>query len=535
MTKKLYISILTVGLLVFQSCQELDLVPNDRETEATFWDKPADAFNVLNTCYENMYRADYFFFNETLSDNAFNKSEVDGMNSRNIAEGSYDPSQARVSDEWGYHYFGIRKCNIFLSNIDNVPGLDDALRNRMKGEARFIRAFHYFNLTVWYGDVPLVTTVLSVAESQNITRAPQSEVIAFVDDELDYSASVLPTNTQYAASDRGRITKGAALALKARLALYQQDWSGVLTLTEKFFNGEAGNYSLFSSYAGVFKAQNEYNSEVILDLQYVPVQRTHDVQRFFVPRSQGRLVTSIAPTQELVDSYLMENGLDINDPNSGYDESSPYEGRDPRFYSTIVYDGYEWQKPDGGIEVIRTLPGIDDPNSIDRDDASPTGYYFAKYYDITADASNRSGLNLILIRYAEILMIYAEAKNELSQFDETVWENTIGALRVRAGFSNEAAEYNSDWTESDIERMIHNERRIEFALEGMRIFDIRRWRIAEDVMNGWVHGMRVGDPGVDNGYRRVDLRSFDPSKHYLWPVPQRERDLNKNLSQNSNW
>jgi starch-binding outer membrane protein, SusD/RagB family len=535
MKKILFLILMICTVAVLEACHDLELIPTDRETEATFWDKPEDAFNVLNTIYENMYRDEYFFYNETLSDNAFNKSEVDGSNSRNIAEGSFDPSHRRITDEWGYHYTGIRKTNILLANIDKVPGLDDATKNRMRGEARFIRAFHYFNLTSWYGDVPLVENVLTVEESLVLTRASQQSIIDFIHEDLDFAASVLPTNTGYAAADRGRITKGAALALKARLALYREDWDAVISISEKFFSGEAGTYSLFNNYAGLFKPANEYNSEIILDVQYVPVQRTHSVQRYFIPKTEGKLVTSIAPTQELVDSYLMENGLPIDAPGSGYDENDPYSNRDLRLEATIVYDGYQWTRGDGSTLEIRTLPGTGD-NSIDRDDASPTGYYFAKYFDPTADADNRSGLNLILIRYAEILMMYAEAKHEKGQLTEEVWNNSIRKIRQRAGFTDAAAlDFDASWSTDELTEIIRNERKVEFAMEGLRIFDIRRWRIAEDVLNAWAHGIRVGDPAVDNGYKRVDLRSFDPSKHYLWPIPQRERDLNKNLTQNDNW
>ena len=416
-----------------------------------------------------------------------------------------------------------------------MPGLDDALKNRMRGEARFIRAFHYFNLTAWYGDVPLVENILTVEESLVLTRNSQQSIIDFIYADLDFAEANLPKNTAYAAADRGRITKGAALALKARLALYRGDWDAVISISEKFFSGDAGTYTLFNSYAGLFKPANEYNSEIILDIQYVPVQRTHSVQRYFIPKTEGKLVTSIAPTQELVDSYLMENGLPIDDAASGYDENDPYSNRDPRLNATIVYDGYEWTRANGSTYEIRTLPGTGE-NSIDKDDASPTGYYFAKYYDPTADADNRSGLNLILFRYAEILLMYAEAKHERSQLTSEVWDNTIRKIRQRAGFTEATAlDFDGTWSAAELKEIIRNERKVELAMEGLRIFDIRRWRIAEDVLNGWAHGIRVGDPSVDDGYKRVDLRSFDAAKHYLWPIPQRERDLNKNLSQNDNW
>ncbi|HYG37352.1 MAG TPA: RagB/SusD family nutrient uptake outer membrane protein [Cytophagales bacterium] len=533
--KKFYILLISTSFLALTSCNDLDLIPTDRETEETFWDKPEDALNVLNNCYENMYNAEYYFFNETLSDNAFNKSEVDGSNSRNIAEGSYDASQARIRNEWGYHYTGIRKCNILLTNIDKVPGMDEALKARVKAEAQFIRAFHYFNLTVWYGDVPLVDNVLSVEESQSVSRSSQADIVNFINADLDFAAANLPIYTDYAEGDRGRIAKGAALALKARLASYLGNWQDVATITDQIINGEAGAYGLFNSYSGLFLPQNEYNQEVILDLQYVPVQRTYQEQRFFIPKTEGKLVTSIAPTQELVDAYPMINGMMINEAGSGFDAANPYAGRDPRFQATIVYDGYQWKRPDGSIVEIRTFPGTGD-NSIDKDDASPTGYYFAKYYDPTADADNRAGLNLILIRYAEVLLMNAEAKLELGQMTADVWNKTVRTIRERAGFTDpNALNFNTSWDDTALRNIVRNERRVEFALEGLRIFDIRRWKTAEVVLNGWAHGIKVGDPSVDNGFKRVDFRTFDPAKHYLWPIPQRERDLNQNLSQNPNW
>lgn len=531
-------SIFIIGFLfatTLWSCTDLDTPPIDRESDLTFWDKPEDALHVLNTCYENMYNAGHFFFNETLSDNAFNRSGVDGLNSRNIAQGSFDSNHPRISNEWTYHYTGIRKCNTLLANIAKVPGLDENLRNRIIGEAKFIRAFHYFHLVTWYGAVPFFEHEISIEESLQIGRTDKATILTFIHQELDAAAASLPTNVQYTASDRGRITKGAALALKARAYLYEGNWQQVVTITEQFLTGTtAGTYALFPDYAGIFKPQNEYNSEVILDLQYMPVNRTHSVQRYFIPRTEGRLVTSIAPTQELVDSYLTINGKAITEAGSGYDENNPYINRDPRFKATIVHNGYTWTRPNGSTITINTYPGTGD-NSIDREDTSPTGYYVAKYFDPTSTGDLNSGLNLILIRYADILLMHAEAKNELGQFDASVWDQTIRRLRQRAGFTDADALSYSAGNQASLREVIRRERRVELAMEGLRIFDIRRWRIAEEVLNGYVHGIKAGDPAIDNGYRRVDTRSFDPAKHYLWPIPLRERDLNPSLGQNLNW
>ncbi len=518
----------------FSACQKLELPPTDRPTDATFWQQPSDAANVLATAYENLYSDEYFFFNEVLSDNAYDKSDVNGSNARNVAEGAYGTNQTRITNEWSYHYTGIRKCNQLLANIDKITGLDAGLKTRYMAEARAIRAYQYFQLFTWYGDVPLITTEISVTDAAAVARTPRADVLDFVLKELDAAAADLPLNTAYAAEDRGRFTKGAALALKARVLLYEGRWADVTAVTEQLLGGQAGAYSLFSSYAGVFSPNNEGNSEVMLDLQYLFPSRTHSDQRFFIPRTEGKLICAIAPTQELVNDYLMANGKAITDAGSGYSEDTPYVGRDPRLTATLVYDGYKWQRPDGSSILIRTVPGTGD-NSVDPADASPTGYYSAKYFDPTADANLNSGLNLILIRYADVLLMHAEAKNEQGQLTAAEWDRTIGALRRRAGFTDPAALAFPDGDKGTLQAAVRRERRIELAMEGLRIFDLRRWRTAQTALTGYAHGIKAGDPNVDNGYLRVDQRTFDPAKHYLWPVPQRERDINPNLTQNPGW
>lgn len=515
---------LSLGLLLgLGACQKLDLPPTDRATTATFWTQPADAANVLATCYDNLYSAEYFFFNEDLSDNAY-ASRGDGSNVRDIARGAYDASHPRVTNEWGYHYTGIFKCNTLLDNIDKIPGLDATLKARYQAEARAIRAFHLFQLYTWYGDVPLVQTAISVGESQSIGRTPRAQVLAFVLSELDAAAAALPKFSDYAATDKGRFSQGGALALRARVLLYEGRWADVTATTSRLLSGAAGPYALQASYASVFSPTNENNAEDMLSLQYLQPTRTHSVQRYFIPRSEGRLVSSIAPTQELVNDYLTLSGLPITAAGSGYAAATPYANRDPRLTATIVYDGYSWTRPDGSKTTIRTLPGTGE-NSVDNQDGSPTGYYVAKYFDPTSDGNLNSGLNLILIRYADVLLMHAEALNEQGQLTAAEWDRTIGALRRRAGFTAPAALNFPGGSQGDLRTIVRRERRTELAMEGLRIFDIRRWRTAETVLNGNATG--IAGP--------VDRRTFDPARHYLWPVPQRERDINPNLGQNPGW
>lgn len=532
--------ILSVPVLI--SCNDLELAPANKFTEENYWTSTEKANMVLNMAYNQMYNNDYYFKTEALSDNLY---EGRGSSSeRIISSGQADASNGRFADEWKDCYAGIKTCHTLLENIDRVPNIDATLKNRMIAEARFIRAWLYFRLTTWYGDVPLFDHDLTLSESQSISRSPKADVLAFVRKELDDVIAVLPAKGQYAEADRGRITSGAALALKARTYLYDNDWANVVTSSEMLINTSTyGSYSLFSSYAGIFLPQNEYNSEVIFDNAFVPSLKTWGNFYDLAPLSVGARLNQMAPTQELVNDYIMMNGKSINTVGSGYDQNNPYVNRDPRLTATVVYHGYQWLKPDGTQQTIYIQPNTA-PNESSKVDeyvgqganATSTGYYLRKYYDPNSLASFTSGLNLIMIRYADILLMYAEAKNELGQMNEDIWNMTIKALRQRAGFTDpEALTYNAALNQSEMREIIRRERRCELAIEGLRVFDLRRWKTAEIVLNDFPHGARYGEVGVADGYIQLDKRTFNPERDYLWPVPQSQKDLNPNLGQNPKW
>jgi len=530
------------ALLMLSSCNKLDLTPTNKFTEDNYWTSPEKANLVLNMAYSQMTNSDYFFKTESLSDNLY---EGRGSSSEKaISSGQADASNGRFSGEWRDCYAGIKTCHTFLENVDRVPVMDETLKTRMKAEARFIRAYLFFRLTTWFGDVPLFDHDITLSESKSIERKPQAEVLAFVRSELDAVTEILPAVGNYSDDDKGRITSGAAVALKARTYLYSNDWDNVVTTCEKLISTETyGKYSLFSSYEGLFLPANEYNSEVILDLSYVPSLRTWGNYYDYAPLSVGARVNAMAPTQELVNDYLMINGKDINASGSAYNEASPYKNRDPRLTATVVYQEYQWKKPDGTFQTIYIKPGTAPDQSAAVDEykgqgtnSTSTGYYMRKYYDPTSLASFTSGLNLILIRYADVLLMYAEAKNELGQMNEGIWNLTIKALRARAGFTDpEALVFNSAATKGELQNIIRRERHCELALEGLRIFDLRRWKSAETIMNGYPHGAQYGDASTDNGYIRLDKRSFNKDRDYLWAVPQSEKDLNPALGQNSGY
>ncbi|WP_276482681.1 RagB/SusD family nutrient uptake outer membrane protein [Paraflavitalea pollutisoli] len=536
--------IVLASLVALASCKKLDLAPSDRFTELNFWQSSENVNNALNNVYGGMYTSQPFFYNEALSDNAFTKLGINSGQPDAIASGNFTSSLPRFQNDWANYYGGIKSCNIFLENVDQNTTLSEAVKNRMKGETRFIRAFHHFNLTKWWGDVPILSKDITPDEAKTVSRSPKAEVVKFVLDELDAAAAALPAKEQYAAGDHGRITKGAALALKARVLLYEVNrMAEVVTVCEQLINNGAqnGNYSLAASYTDLFSgsALNKNNTETILSLQYVPALRMWGDYIDFAPISAGARSNNLAPTQELVNNYLMLNGKQITEAGSGYDEANPYANRDPRLSATVVYDRYNWVNPNGTSQTIYIKPGTAPAGQTANEysaagQGTATGYYWRKYWDPAFVAPGiSSGLNIHLIRYAEVLLMYAEAKQALGQMTEEVWNKTIKALRQRAGFTDAGAlNYPGNTNMTDI---IRAERRTELVMEGIRIDDIRRWKIAETVLNGWAHGAKFGEASIDNGYLRVQLRQFDKSKHYLWPVPPSERALNTNLSQNDGY
>jgi hypothetical protein len=522
--------------LSLTACNDLDQFPTDKFTEDNYWSSADKAQSVLNMAYSQMFDAAYFFSTEALSDNAY---QIRISDEKTISSGQANAATTRFANEWKNCYEGIKTCHTFLDNVDRIPNMDETQKNRMKAEARFIRAWLFFRLTTWYGDVPLFTTDIAVSESKSISRTPHADVLEFVRSELEDIASILPTNTQYAEEDRGRITAGAAIALKARTYLYENDWPNVAATCERLIGKTTyGEYELFNNFAELFTVANEYNSEVILDISYVPSLRMWSEFFDYVPPSAGQRVCGMSPTQDLVEDFIMLNGKSIQESGSGYDEENPYDNRDPRMDATIVRHLSSFTTLAGQTRTIYTQPGSTSDNTELSDvwtgsgeTASRTGYYLKKHYDMTAIGNFESGLNLILIRYADVLLMYAEAKSELAQMDATVWNTTIRALRERAGFTDAGA---LDYPGAgNLREIIRRERRSELAFEGTRIHDIRRWKTAETVLNQPARGAKFADNNTN--YIVLDQRSFNPERDYLWPVPQGDKDKNPNLGQNPNY
>lgn len=524
------------AMVSMNSCVDLETAPKNKFTTNNFWTSQSKAEAVLSTAYSQMFGNGYYFGNEVLSDNAFNGRA--GDNEYKIVMGSADATNGRFSTEWGDCYRGIKTCNLFLENIDRVPGMDAATTNRLKSEARFIRAFLFYRLTNWFGNVPLFEKSITVDEAQTIAQTPAADVKKWVHQEMDDIIQYLPTNKTQKVADKGRITQGAAIAFDARVYLYDGDWANCEKQCAKLIGVTTnGTYALEAKYSDIFLPTKEYNGEVILDMEYVNTYRTWDNMRDLAPLTAGARLSNIAPTQELVSSYRMLDG-------SVWEDGKGYEGRDLRMDATIVRDGSTWVGQDGKTSTILTS------NKSTTNDAwqgtsgknqSVTGYYYRKNFDPTSTAGSfQAGLNLILIRYADVLLMYAESLNEQGKLDAAAWNKTIKPLRERAGFNSAYCAFPAGATKESLRPGIRLERRCELALEGLRVFDLRRWMkmdngtsiiVGSDPNN---KGVLHGDKFAENGTKFVSLTPVDYHKYYF-AIPQSELDINKNLVQNEEY
>jgi starch-binding outer membrane protein, SusD/RagB family len=527
---------LTACMLLLAGCVELDVVPTNKYTDETYWTSPEKASSLLSMAYRQMNDAGRIFRDERLSDNLYNSYGNDDM--RVTANGQANSSTAMFNNVWTDMYGGIKTTHTFLANVDRVESMDEALRTRMKAEARFLRAFMYFQLTNWYGDVPFFTEDITLDIATTIAPTPQATIVEWIHSELEAVAEVLPNREEYSGDDLGRITAGAAAAFNARVALNFNDWERVKTYTEKLMANEYGTYALFPNYQAMFYEVNEYNSEIILDIQYAAGQRTWSEISTYVPFSLPLVqYTQASPTQDLVDTYLMKDGSKWNEGND------PYADRDPRLDMTIIHNG-SYITPKGGApyEVNVDPNGANGTNDrIGRENGTRTGYFYHKYYDPNPDAwtagtSWECNINVIVLRWADVLLMHAEAMNELNQMDANVWDKTIKPIRQRAGFDNTPLALDFPGGGADALRpILRDERRVELALEGTRIYDIRRWRIAEVVLNAPRRGAKFDMSSGTLDYYQYRNNTFNKNRDYLWAIPRQQWTINQNLGQNDGY
>ncbi|GAC1452878.1 MAG: RagB/SusD family nutrient uptake outer membrane protein [Chitinophagaceae bacterium] len=519
--KKITLSALLV--ILNYGCQKnlLETLPNDRIAVNLYWKTDQDVQLATNAIYTYLDGTEIFSW-DGMSDIGHSNSSfsTEGL----IESGQFDALNSKVQAEWTRDYQGIRAANSFFAHVDEIKSANPDLINRFKGEVKTLRAYLYIKLASLYGDVPLVTTEISLQESRNLTRTPVSKVWDFIATELTDAATLLPV-TQ---TEKGRVTKGAALALKARAMLYAGRYEEAAAAAKQVMG--LNIYSLYPSYEKLFSYGAKNNQEVILDKQFIKSIYSNGVFAMMAPHSQQASSNNFVPSNKLVDAYQMNNGNDIKDPASGFNAMDPYANRDPRLkYSVYVLGA---QLPDG--TVFNSKPKSGTADAVGYDFISTTTGFTLKKYINNEDLAQPSncGINIILIRYPEVLLTYAEAMIESNKIDNSVI-GAINTVRKRADVNMPPVTVLS---QSEMRDIVRRERLVELGFEGLRYFDIRRWRIAENVMPGKVYGMTYSDNGTLKTIEAPAVeRKFNKNRDYLWPIPQKEKELNPALGQNPNW
>jgi starch-binding outer membrane protein, SusD/RagB family len=595
--KTLIIGICAVVLFTANSCDNQEFLENVNKsnlTDQTQWASDANADIFLNDIYSELVKVsnlaeqlDYYTDDYNISHyyTASNwrvgicqapSSSTDG-----VWGGTHGPTNGM---HWNRFFTIIRKCNTFIQKVEeNKANFSAAFYNRRMDEAKYLRAFFYSEFFMHIGGLPIIEVPLDrkamTEDELYYPRATFEETYNYITSELGkiVDNKYLPVKYNGGDPNAGRATLGAALALKGWVELFAASplfnsgapylpdpgkyvhfanadasrWAKAAATNKKFIDemGKGAPYKLFPDAANMFRARNEYNSEVIWDRQFldVPGMGSNYERRGGPTYVLGQYMTwgNYNPTQEIVDQYCMANGKLISDPTSGYDPQNPYIGREKRFYDDIVFDGatykLDWMPKEDIIytRIDQTYKDPDKTNQIDlagKTDVGDSGYYQKKKLNPDkAPANDASGQNYIFYRYAEVLLAFAEAQNEATGPNAEVYA-AINEIRARGGIPALEAGLSKDQMRDAIRR----ERRVELSFENKRYFDNKRWKIAEQVMGKARHNMVIRN-SVPSDNSGVWVYSIEPEikytvkfelKQYMNPIPQNVVDQNKKIVQN---
>lgn len=521
------ITVMLGAALMLCSCADyLIREPQDALDPATFFSSQENAVIAVNGIYnaalEPVKGRTYAIDFDCMTDNMYNYSR--NQNTQEFGQGTQGASSVYALNMWSRGYRGISRANTLLAWLDNCYKLTQPANNikdRLRSEALFLRAYFYAELTDLFGDVPMYLEQVDLADSK--PRTPKAQVVEQILGDLTEAAKYLPVT--YAAEDTGRATRGAALALKGKIELYNGMYSQAAETLKQVIElkDDAGalRYELYPLYREMFLPQCENNSEVIFDIQYMKNAYSqglsHQLYTFTYEWN------SYCPTVSLAECYHTKNGYPVtwdeatqlyksDDPE--FDPTYPFKNRDPRLDQSIIMPG-----TDNGRGTIFK------PNS-----ANHTGMKIRKWNDYTESEKNNSEHNIILIRFADVLLMRAEALVESGSFDEAEVRGLIDRVRQRPSVMMPKVE-DCEGTGLDaaaLREIIRHERRVEFAFEGTRLSDIHRWKIGPEVMTD-AYGYQYKDAALATPKYtpyKVDTRSFNPERDYLWPIPQNEINTN---------
>lgn len=538
------------GLLLMSSCQDIDLLPKDNVPDQLFWKTSADFMKEANKLYTSL---ETFETKDADSDIGFEMNENTTSNGTLIA-----PNNEAL---WDSTFVNLRQTNTIIEKAASFEGNASEIEQYV-AEARFFRAYVLFQLMQKYNDVPILTTVLNVDSPELYgTRNKQQEVEDFILKELEESYGKLPLQSELGSDEIGRVTQGAALALKARVALFAGTWAkyhqhrpDYQQLLDQAIKAasrviESGEYKLFegadeNSYRQLFIEKGDDAVESILASRYFVDIRMHSTGNSVYWGWRG------TPTKKLADMYLCKNtGLPISDPASGFKGfetiKDEFEGRDPRMKQTILMPGTKYLSAQIGLD-----------SCVARFSTRPetrTGYKLYKFMGEAFTGVDQSTYDYHTFRYAEVLLILAEATFEKDgAISDDILGKTINVIRSRKGVEMPAL--TNAFVKAhglDMQTEIRRERTIELAFEGFRRNDLRRWKTAEAELKQAIRGIKYkgseyeklqvlndGNPGLvdKDGFLIVEPaenRIFVSPKNYYYSVPLDELYLNPNLMPNN--
>lgn len=490
----------------------LDLEPTGAVSETAYWTTEKEVRLAVNATYNELDNTQSVIELDGITDIGFRSaSNVPTFN--DVRLGAIDPANGTITAIWNRYYRGVRRANDILANIDQVEEGDPDIIARLEAEARFLRAFYYTQLSSLWCNVPLILEPIEVNDQRPTTN--REEIVSFVIDELDaiINSNALPLS--YSGSNLGRATLGAALTLKARIALRNNMYQVVSEASKAVM--DLGIYELYPNYEELFQVEGQNSQEVIFDRQYAVGGDTYNNFGYSAASIGGN--STVEPMMGLFEKYEYIGPTNPDDP---------YENKDPRWDYNVYYTGQPI-----GDDIYNSWPTSDTPDRVSGSEWSTVyGYNLKKWvdYDAFEDNPGLGEVNMILMRYADVLLMYAEAKIELDEIDATVY-NAINQVRQRP--TVEMPGITEGKTQEELREIVRDERVRELAFEGLRLFDINRWEIGEEKA-GLLEGMYYinEDSGEWEIMDRGQIAEFREDRDYCWPIPQTEMDINDVITQN---
>ncbi|UCS92077.1 RagB/SusD family nutrient uptake outer membrane protein [Echinicola marina] len=549
------------GLLGFSACADLDLNPLSEGSSEAWYSNETEIEMSVNDFYRSVF---WPSLSDEWTDDYTRREALTPITNATI-----NGEWGTITSIWANTYKVIARANTVLANLDKVQGtVPQQTIDEFEGNARFVRAQKYAELVFLFGDVVYSTDVLSLDEVFDLSRTAKNEVKEAVYSDFDIASQKLPDS--YGSSENKKATQGAAYAMKARFALQMGDWAIAKEAAKACM--DLGVYELYPDFDELFLTRTRNPAEVIFAIPRSRELNETWYVRDFLPRNAGGWGGAQAPSWDLFSAFLCTDGLPI-DESPLYDPHNPFENRDPRCASTIVefqsvHLNFTYQPHPDSLTVMNYNTGSRQANNDTKSVAayaSFNGLLLQKGVDEDWLPNFNAENDRILMRYADVLLMYAEAKIELNEIDQSVYDaiNRVRARSYKVDPSNiNAYPAVTSTDQSELRRTIKMERRMELAFEDIRYSDIIRWRIAEKALNQNIYGLldvadlkaKVVDqnlwffpmtPEIDeNGLadlspmyeaglvKRLAIRSFDASRQYLWPIPTKEILINKNLEQN---